>query len=246
MKNNKKGIGLIVTIVIIAVIAVVIATVLLIFNRDNNTAVDNNHANSGTEININNQNNTNNSVTDKNEEEKEWGITDRWTAEKGTSAPFYINQPKYRGYTEGRGLYSEHIDGTSTIVVGQHKNLTTIDNISTFFPTAFNDLEYTLQSIYGLLADNFKFSLENNRAVEINDYQMHMFEGYFEFDTEIKSMGKWQDVHRKYCFVAYATTLKSNGAYAYWVVYDTSEDQSKGELIKSHALNMAKSFREEQ
>lgn len=244
--RNKKGIGLITLIIIIAAILVIGGVILFNVINKNSTNGDSSGAsnNGGIETNINNKNNANNSTTDKSEEDKEWGITDRWSARNGTTETFYINQPKYRGYTEGYGIYSEHLDETSTIVAGQYENSPTVDNISTFFPKYFSDLEYTLQKIYGLIADNFEFSLNNNQAVEVNDYHMHMFEGYFEFDTETKSMGKWQDVHRKYQFVAYATTLKSNGAYAYWVVYDTSEDQSKGDLIKQHALNMAKTFRE--
>ena len=66
---------------------------------------------------------------------------------------------------------------------------------------------------------------------------MHSFNGTFSFDED--------DDHYEYQYVVYVTQLKSNGAYAYWVVYDVSEDQSKGNLIKEHAYNMAQTFREE-
>ena len=65
---------------------------------------------------------------------------------------------------------------------------------------------------------------------------MHRFTGNIEFDNDGK--------HCKYSFIAYAAQLNSNGAYAYWVVYDVSDNQSNGQLVAEHALNMAKTFRE--
>lgn len=65
---------------------------------------------------------------------------------------------------------------------------------------------------------------------------MHFFEGTFSFDDDGK--------HKEYQYAVGVTRLKSNGAYAYWVVYDISDEQSNGKLIKEHAMNMAKTFSE--
>ena len=75
----------------------------------------------------------------------------------------------------------------------------------------------------------------------IADHDMYTFTGVVSFDYN------WQNeiTRREYQFISYATTMKTNGGYAYWVVYDCSDEQSNGELIKEHALNMAKTFREE-
>jgi len=186
-----------------------------------------------------NQETTN--TTEKPDDEinaENWGVSERCSAQSSTSESFYINFPKFTGYSEGYGLVAEQLDDTMVVVSGQNDKCPTINSLSELFPAYFDHLQFTLEGIYGILSDNYKFSLKSNSSEKIGDYQMHKFVGEIEFDNDGE--------HVKYAFVAYAATLKSNGANAYWVVYDTSKDQSKGELIAEHALNMAKTFREEQ
>ena len=98
-----------------------------------------------------------------------------------------------------------------------------------------------MEKYYGLRSSNFALSLLDTDSTTIADHEMYIFTGTIAFDYD------WQGEvsRREYQFVSYATTMKTNGAYAYWVVYDETEDQSNGELIAQHALNMAKTFREE-
>lgn len=167
-----------------------------------------------------------------------WGASARWTAGKtGKSKPFYINFPKYRGYTEGRGLVAEQVDGTMVIVASEYNKSPDLGDLKDFMPVYNGELEYTLGKIYGLISENYQFDVQKDEAVTISEHAMHMFKGKFSFDKDKE--------HNEYQFVVYATKLKSNGACAYWMVYDISDDQSKGDLIAEHALNMAKTFREE-
>lgn len=168
-----------------------------------------------------------------------WGVSDQFAADNDKpSESFYINFPNYAGTSHGYGLIADQSNDTAALVSGQNDYAPQISGISELFPAYFEQLEYTLQKRYGMRASEFKLSLTDDKATNVGDYAMHMFNGTIEF--------KYEDSPRKYCFVAYATTLKSNGAYAYWVVYDTSDGQKNAALIAEHALNMAKTFREEQ
>lgn len=184
----------------------------------------------------NNQDTTTTSPPDNEITADNWGASERCSAKSDTSENFFINFPKYSGYSEGYGLVAEQLDDTMVIVAGQNEKSPAINFVSELFPAYFDHLQYTLEGIYGFLSNNYTFAVTSDSAKTVGDYDMHTFTGNFEFDDHGE--------HVKYNFVAYATTLKSNGAYAYWVVYDTSADQSNGALIAEHALNMAKTFRE--
>ena len=211
-------------------------SIVLVVNKDNSATKDNNSQiadNNNSQITEDNYN----QESDK-EFYEEWGVTGRFSArnDQGTES-CYINLPIASGATTGYGMMVVNADKTAILYSGQNKHNSEINSISELFPAYFESVEYDLKAYYGLLAENYKFTLKSNKAVTIDNYDMHTFEGDFEFD--------YDGQHLKYQFVAYATTLKSNGAYAYWVVYDTSDNQSNGKLIKEHALNMAKTFREE-
>lgn len=172
-----------------------------------------------------------------------WGVSVRWTAGKSganswEAKPFYVNFPKYAGYTEGNGLVAEQLDDTFVVVAAEYKDSPAINALDDFMPAYSDDLIYTLESVFGIMSENFQFQVETEKTVTVGSYSMQTFVGIFSFEDD----GQYQE--RQY--VLYATQLKSNDAYAYWLVYDTSENQSNGNLIAEHALNMAKTFREEQ
>lgn len=229
-KKNNSILLIILLLVIVTVIVVVVVLVL-----------GNNNSNAGNNDNLSNDNsqvtNDNQQTDDDSEFYENWGVSERCSAQNGTSESYFINFPKYTGYSEVYGLVAEQLDDTVVVVSGQNDKCPAINSLSELFPAYFEHLQFTLEGIYGILSDNYNFSLKSNNSESIGGYQMHKFVGNIEFYDDGE--------HQNYQFVAYATTLKSNGAYAYWVVYDTSDDQSNGELIKEHALNMAKTFREE-
>lgn len=170
-----------------------------------------------------------------------WGVTERWSAWTSTGpAGYYINFPNYSGYKEGWGMVAEQLDGTVAIIMGQHEDCPEVDALEHLFPAYYSELEFTLHAFYGLMSKNFEFSIESDSPVTIGQTDMHMFSGTFKFDDKL------QDESYCYQFVLYATQLQKNGAYAYWFVYDITDDQSNGDLVAEHALNMAKTFREAQ
>lgn len=172
----------------------------------------------------------------------EWGIMGQYSASNDNPAEsYYINFPHLTGVSKGYSLIAEQPDGTVVLISGQNGDAPSISNTAELFPAYFNQLQYNLEKYYGLRSSNYEIKLLETGSDVIGDYEMSIFTGIIAFDYD------WQNeiVRREYQFVSYATTLKSNGAYAYWVVYDYSEDQSNGDLIAQHALNMAKTFREE-
>lgn len=206
-------------------------------NETNNTTP----SNSQTQNNPTDDNKTTEPSTKQDDEitPDNWGVTDHFAADNDKpSESFYINFPHFGGAARGYGLGGNQGDDTTAYVFGQNDYAPTINSISELFPAYFEQVQYTLEKAYGLKASNFEFSLSDDEPAAVGEYEMHTFTGKIAFDYE--------GAPKNYSFVAYATTLKSNGAYAYWVVYDTSDGQTNGTLIAEHALNMAKTFREEQ
>ena len=167
-----------------------------------------------------------------------WGVPVMWAAyNPNTFGGYAINLPYYRGLSEGGGMVAEHMDGTVAILMGQ--NQLTPDGLALgeVYPTCFKNLELTLYSYYGIMSENYQFTIENDGAVTVAGKDMHYYEGTIEFDDDGE--------HKKFSFVSYAAHVEATDAYAYWVVYDSTADQSCGELITEYALNMAKTFREQ-
>ena len=176
------------------------------------------------------------------EDPLEWGVMDQFSADnENLIESYYINFPHYTGVSEGHSMIAEQLDGTVALISGQNIDSPEISSTAELFPAYFDQLQNSLESYYGLRSSNYELSLTNTDSTTIGEYDMYIFTGTIAFDYDLQG----EILHREYQFISYATTLKSNRAYAYWVVYDETEDQSKGELIKEHALNMAKTFREE-
>lgn len=166
-----------------------------------------------------------------------WGVTDCWSARNGAAGLFYINFPESRGFGAGAGLASQQSDGTVSIVGGQNRHCNPANALSEVFPAFFPDVEFTLDGFFGLSSDNFNCQIASDKAVTVNDKDMHKFTGEISFDDP-------DDEHLVCPFVAYAVQLESNDAYAYWLVLDDSEpDMDK---LAEYAYNMALTFREDE
>ena len=124
------------------------------------------------------------------------------------------------------------------VLGGQNDYTPEITAVSELLPAYTENVKTVLFATYGGFSENFVLTVESDKSVTVGEYKMHKFTGTMELDV--------LDDHYKLPFVAYATTLKSNGGYAYWLVYDKTADQSMGDVIEEHADNMAKTFREEQ
>lgn len=181
-------------------------------------------------------------ATTQPEDPLEWGVSEMFSAETEESIGAYsINFPILVGVSEGNALIAEQTDGTGALISGQNMDSPKINSAAELFPAYFDQLQYTFEKYYGMRSSNYTLSLQDTDSTTIGGYEMYIFTGTIAFDYD------WQNevIRREFQFVSYATTLNYNGGYVYWLVYDLSEDQSNGDLIAQHALNMAKTFREE-
>lgn len=170
-----------------------------------------------------------------------WGRTEKFTTNNGEDIDRYqINVPKYLGSAYLSATISEQMDGTVSFISGQTRKMHSVEKTSDIF---FEYREYTaesLENLYGVQSKNFNITVDTSDPVTIGDYEMYVHTGVITYDYS----GEAEP--RSHRYVAYATKLKDSGNCAYWMVYDFSEDQSKGELIAEHALNMARTFREQE
>ena len=179
---------------------------------------------------------------DKTEEKidpENWGLENTYSVlHNDIDAIYRINTPHLYGTNIGRGILCEQMDGTMILISGQRDHNPTVGDISEVFPACQEQVEYTLVKAYGMLAQNFAFTFGESQAVTVGEYDMYTFEGEVTFTDDTDPMD--------FPFIAYATMLEANGGYAYWVVFDITDDHSAGNLIAEHAYNMALTFREKQ
>ena len=166
-----------------------------------------------------------------------WGYSNTYSVlNNGEDVIYRINTLNFYGTNKGRGILGDQTDGTMTLVSGQRDYNPKNKSISEFFPAYEKQVEYTFVAGYGLLSEDFVFTYYKNYETTIGEYKMHVFEGKLSFMNDITPMN--------FTFVAYATKLKSNNVIAYWMVFDSTDELNKGNLIREHTYNMALTFRE--
>lgn len=166
-----------------------------------------------------------------------WGVENSYSVfVNGREGVYKINTPNYSGNDLGRGNICEQVDGTMTLISGQWDYSPQASNAGEVFPACQEQVEYTLRKTYGPLADNFVFTFDEGKPVTVGSYEMQVFEGAVSF---VEDKLSWN-----LPFVAYATMLEGDWAYAYWVVFDITNNGGATELAARHAYNMALTFRE--
>lgn len=179
--------------------------------------------------------------TSATEDPLDWGYREvQFVENNGHSEHFSVNFPHGNGLYVVNGKMGEWPDA-GFLISGQNKNSPEIADISELLPAYLGQIQDTFEDYYGLRSSNYEImSDEDVSSTTINEYEMYIFTGRISFDYY------WYDetLKKDFPFIVYATTLQSNGAYAFWLVYDCSEDHSKGDLIAEYALKMAKTFQE--
>lgn len=179
--------------------------------------------------------------TSATEDPLDWGYQEVQFVESEESSGFFsVNFPHGRGLSVVYGAMGEWPDA-GFLISGQSKDSPEVGDVSELLPAYLEQVQESFEDYYGIRSSNYKImSDENVTSTAINGYEMYIFTGRVSFDYY------WYDeVSKKdFPFIVYATELKSNGLYAYWMVYDCSEDHSKGDLIEEYALKMAETFQE--
>jgi len=168
-----------------------------------------------------------------------WGKEDKMSTRfNGIIADYFIRWPRYEGGSNYGGKVAEQLDDTVVVAGRQTSYAPAISTLPEAFATIKGEVIKTFKDYYGARSDSHEVTINNSEATTIGEHSMYVHKGTLSY--------KYNDEPREHQYVAYITLLPTNGAYAYWMVYDISEDQSKGDLIAQHAYRMALSFRLEE
>lgn len=170
---------------------------------------------------------------------EEWGSRDRFSTRcDGGVTDFYMHFPVIGGYTAATAMsVANQMDGTYVILDGQLMGISPeVDSVVEVFPAYFEQTIRIFENDYGSGYSDGDFMIDNSKMLEINGYEMCKVVGTHTF--------KYQQEACSRKFVAYATQLKDNGAYIYWLVQDETDDQSMFETLEAHAYNMALTLEE--
>lgn len=177
----------------------------------------------------------------ENEDPMDWGYQEVQFVESEESSGFFsVNFPHGTGLFVVYGTMGEWPDA-GFLISGQSKDSPEVADVSELLPAYLEQIQESFEDYYGIRSSNYSImSDEDVSLTSINDYEMYIFTGRVSFDYY------WNDetLKKDFPFIVYATALKSNGLYAYWMVYDCSKDHSKGDLIEEYALKMAETFQE--
>ena len=169
---------------------------------------------------------------------EDWGVAENIISKNNSMyARAHLKFPGLSGRDEGTGKIAYQLDETLVILDSQCRGdepEVEGDLVENVFPAYLDKAKKIMKAYRGVRGKDFEFNINEKESVVINGYDMCKYVGEhtYTFNDEEKSIA----------FVAYATKLKTNGAFVYWMVLDESEDQSLGDLIESHAENMAKTL----
>ncbi len=235
MNNERGNIGLIIGIIVIILVIAIVGVIFLVNgNKDSKDGTVQNIANtSNNKSNNENEENNSNQIDFNN-----WGVPDSINTENssGIMGTAYIHLPEVASMRRGAGQVADQSDDTLIILGGQHLESPIVTNLKEVLSTFISQPVDVLSKYRRVDYKNFAFNVETSEMVKINDYDMCKYTGThtYTYNGEPGSMK----------FVAYATQLKENGAYVYWMVIDETEDQSMTNTIMEHATNMAYTFHE--
>jgi hypothetical protein len=177
-------------------------------------------------------------TTEATQPAEEWGVVDDFSVvANGKAVLISIKLPALTGIPKGTGLLAYQPDGTFVIVDGHKASISPeISSVDQVLPTCFVQTEMTLDLYRASTYKDFAFEIKSSEKVTVNGYEMCKYTGVHTFTFEGNQ--------KSFNFVAYATQLKTNGGYVYWMVLDESEGQTLGQTIADHAYKMALSLEE--
>lgn len=168
--------------------------------------------------------------------EDDWGKEGDIVVVHNVSAdPIYFRWPASRGTTAGSGLAAPQGDDTFVLADGYVADVSP-ENVSleNFFPAYFDQTLAAFKGYYKSKYSDGSLTVESSEVSTVNGYEVCMFTGKHSY--------KYSGAPQTRAYVAYVTTLKSNGGYVYWLVQDISDDQSNGALIRDHADRIIRSI----
>lgn len=153
---------------------------------------------------------------------------------------YYVSAPYFDVNLAASCFAGEPMTGAYAIIGGEPVEGLAVpgEKVENVFPTYFdvakNALNFTRESVF----EQLDFTVDNKELFNINGYEMCKFTGkhtcYSNHEEKMLTMH----------YVAYATQVKENGGWAFWMFIDESDDMSNMKVLEEYALSMANTFYE--
>ena len=171
--------------------------------------------------------------------QENWGRVDSKLVRNGQGlVTVTFKWPVVRGDNEYTGKIASQDDGTLVLVDAYSAQISPeVDSLDQVFPAYFEQTIKVFASFYGSSYSDGSLTIEDTEVVTVGEYEFYKHTGMHNY--------KFKGSDRNRQFVIYLTQTKATGAYIYWLVSDTTEDQSAGEKMEDNAYRIALSVREE-
>ena len=153
--------------------------------------------------------------TSATEDPLDWGYQEvHFVENEESSGYFSVNFPHGNGLSVVYGAMGEWTDA-GFLISGQSKDSPEVADVSELLPAYLEQIQESFEDYYGIRSSNYTImSDEDVSLTSINDYEMYIFTGRVSFDYYWDG----ETLKKDFPFIVYATALKSNGLYAYWMV----------------------------
>lgn len=169
---------------------------------------------------------------------EDWGVYGRIDLFKDLSAvKVEFKWPGTAGSTAGTGEAADQLDGTMVLVDRYMNGDSPMDiQLKEFYPAYTEQTEAALKGYYGHRYENGKITVGEGELSTIGEYEVCRYAGKHTFEIAGTSYERQ--------FVVYATIVKKNGAFVYWLVEDMTADQSAGKLLDENGRRIIQSIKE--
>lgn len=170
--------------------------------------------------------------------QENWGRVDSKLVRNGQGlVTVTFKWPAVRGDNEYTGKIAGQDDGTLVMMDSYSAQKSPeVDSVAQMFPAYFEQTVKVFASFYGSSYSDGSFSIDDTEVVTVGEYEFYKHTGTHNY--------KYKGSDRSRQYVIYLTETKATGAYIYWLVSDTTADQSAGAKMEDNAYRIALSVRE--
>lgn len=145
--------------------------------------------------------------------------------------------PAAKGKSEYTGNVASQDDGTLVLVDAYSAQISPeVDSLDQVFPAYFEQTVKVFASFYGSAYSEGSLTIDDTEVVTVGEYEFYKHTGTHNY--------KYKGSDRSRQYVIYLTETKATGAYIYWLVSDTTADQSAGATMEENAYKIALSVKE--
>lgn len=170
--------------------------------------------------------------------QENWGRVDSKLVRNGQGlVTVTFKWPAVRGDNEYTGKIAGQDDGTLVMMDSYSAQKSPeVDSLDQVFPAYFEQTVKVFASFYGSSYSDGSLTIDDTEVVTVGEYEFYKHTGTHNY--------KYKGSDRSRQYVIYLTETKATGAYIYWLVSDTTADQSAGAKMEDNAYRIALSVRE--